>query len=210
VQRSTDCSIRHARLQDVDALRRLAHAAARVLCAPDYTPTQVDTMLRFGLGPDSQLIADGTYYVVEEADGRIAAAGGWSYRAALMGTMHPDYYGGPRDVVDPATHPARLRAFFVRPDVARRGLARALVGLCELAAAGAGFTRVELLATPPGRRLCLACGFNDIEPLTCVFPDGVAVPAWRMTKALCPSDPLGVPIRRRRRRGALHARAWLN
>src|SRR3954470_24370290 len=117
---TADCTIRHARLQDVDALRRLAYAAARVLCAPDYTPTQVDTMLRFGLGPDAQIIADGTYYVVEDPDGRIAAAGGWSYRAALMGTLHPDYYGGPRDVVDPAAHPARLRAVFVRPAHATR------------------------------------------------------------------------------------------
>lgn len=180
-------TIRRARLQDVAALRRLSYAATRVLCAPDYTPAQAGTMLRFGLGPDAQLIADGTYYVVEDADGRIAAAGGWSYRAALMGTLHPDYYGGPRDVVDPAAEPARLRAFFVRPDAARQGLARALLTLCEMAAAGAGFTRVELLATPPGRGLCRACGFDEVEPMTNIFPDGVAVPAWRMAKELGPA-----------------------
>jgi GNAT superfamily N-acetyltransferase len=191
-------SIRHARLRDVAAIRDLAHAAARVLCAPDYTPRQVETALRFGLGPDLQMIVDGTYYVVEY-DGRLTAAGGWSCRAALMGNLHPDYAGGPRDLLDPAAHPARLRAFFVRPDVARRGLGRALVGLCELAASRAGFTQIELLATPPGRRLCLACGFDDVEPMTNVFPDGVAVPAFRMAKALHPLGPDDEPARRRRR-----------
>ena len=101
-----------------------------------------------------------------------------------MGNTHPDYAGHPHDVLDPAAHPARLRAFFVHPHFARRGLARRLLGVCEREAAAAGFTRLELVATLTARPLYRACGFKDVEPMTNVFPNGITAPAYRMAKTL--------------------------
>ena len=180
-------TIRRATQDDLDALRVLATAAAWGLCRGDYTPEQIATVLRYGMSVDRQMIADRTYYVVE-MHGRIVAGGGWSYRAALMGNSHPDYAGGPLDVLDPAVHPARVRGFCVHPDFARRGLARRILTLCEIAAADDGFTRLELLASITGRRMYLACGFEDVEPVTNIFPNGVAAPAYRMAKSLQADD----------------------
>ena len=176
-------TIRRAGPGDVERLSVLAAAAAHALCRPDYTAEQIETALRFGLRADAQLIADGTYYVIEHRGG-IIAAGGWSFRAALMGDFHPDYDGGPRDTVDPALHSARLRGFFVYPGFARIGLGRMLVAHCERAALDAGFTSLELLATPAGRRLYLACGFSDLEPMTNFFSNGVSAPGWWMSKTI--------------------------
>src|SRR3954471_4207718 len=123
-------SIRHAGIEDLDDLRALAHSASYALCGGDYTPVQINTLLRFGLGPDPRLVADGHYYVVEEV-GRIVAAGGWSRRVGLMGNTHPDDDGDPHRLLDPAADAARLRAFFVDPEVARQGMARMLIALSE-------------------------------------------------------------------------------
>jgi len=182
-------SIRHAALEDLDTLRALAAAASYALCGGDYTPIQINTLLRFGLGPDPLLVADGHYYLVEDA-GRIVAAGGWSRRVGLMGNARPDFDGDPHRLLDPATDAARLRAFFVHPAVARQGMARMLIALCERTVAAVGFTRLELLATPAGRRLYSACGFADVERMTNIFPNGVAAPIYRMAKPL-PTDAPG-------------------
>ena len=88
-----------AGLHDLHALHGLAETATRALCAADYTPTQIDTALRYGLGVDARLIKDRTYYVVENR-GHLIAAGGWSFRAAVMGNTHPDYDGHPHDLLD--------------------------------------------------------------------------------------------------------------
>ena len=172
-----------AGVHDLYALHDLAETATRALCAADYTTAQIETALRFGLGVDARLLRDRTYFVIENR-GHLIAAGGWSFRAAVMGNTHPDYEGHPHDVLDPAAHPARLRGFFVHPDFARRGLARKLLGVCQREAAAAGFTRLELLATPTARPLYRACGFEELERITNVFPNGVAAPAYRMAKTL--------------------------
>jgi GNAT superfamily N-acetyltransferase len=187
-------SIRRAGLSDLDELNALAAASMCGLCEDDYTPTQIGTLLRFGLGPDALLVADGTYYIIEDA-GRIIAAGGWSQRAALFGHTHPNYEGDPHDpydLLDPSANAARLRGLFVHPDAARQGLGRTLLALCERTAAAAGYARLELIATPAARRLCLACGFADVERMTNIFPNCVAVPGYRMAKAIGPGT-LNIP-----------------
>jgi hypothetical protein len=180
------CSLRRALPRDVVELRALANRAAHHLCAADYTPSQIATVMRFGLAVDEQAIADRTCYVVETPDG-IIAVGAWSFRAALVGNFHPDYEGDALDVLDPAVHPARLRGFFSHPCYARRGLGCTLAEMCERSAASAGFTSLELMTTPTGRRLFLACGFEDLEPVTHVFPNAVAAPAYRMIKSIDPA-----------------------
>jgi GNAT superfamily N-acetyltransferase len=178
-------SIRRASLSDLDDLHALAAASMCGLCEDDYTPIQIGTLLRFGLVPDALLVAGGTYYVIEDA-GRIIAGGGWGQRAALFGHTHPDYEGDAHDLLDPSANAARLRGLFVHPDAVRQGLGRTLLALCERTAAAAGFARLELIATPSARRLCRACGFADVERMTNIFPNCVAVLGYRMAKAIGP------------------------
>jgi GNAT superfamily N-acetyltransferase len=134
-------------------------------------------------GPDTQLIADGTYYVIE-AQGEIVAAGGWSRRATL--------YGGDQlkdasdSLVDPERDAARIRAFFVHPDWTRRGLARRLYDVCASSALAAGFTELELVSTLPGEPLYRALGFAPVEERVHEMPDGVGLPVIRMRQALLP------------------------
>src|SRR3954469_21455034 len=159
-------AIRRATMTDLEAIHELGRTGSRALCVPDYTAEQVETALRSDVGVGPQVIADGTYDVIEHQR-QLIAAGGWSCRAAMCFDAHApgDIGARPADVLDPALHAARLRGFRVHPDHARRGLGRTLLALCERAAAYAGYSRLELMATITGRRLYLACGFTDVEPV---------------------------------------------
>lgn len=132
------------------------------------------------MGLDRQLIADGTYFVVETT-GRIAGCGGWSRRATLYGGDHTP--GRDPALLDPASEPARVRAMYTHPDFARRGVGRLILELCEAAAAAEGFGRVELMATMSGRPLYAACGYRDIEAVEDAR-GGATVPLMRMGKAI--------------------------
>lgn len=132
------------------------------------------------MGLDSQLVADGTYFVVEQ-DGEIAGCGGWSRRATMYGGDHSP--GRDAALLDPATDAARVRAMYTAPAFARRGVGRLILSLCEAAARAEGFTRVELAGTLSGQPLYEACGYQVIER----FEDdrgGAPVPLARMGKAL--------------------------
>jgi len=139
---------------------------------------------RAHMGLDTQLIADRSYFIVT-IDGAVAGCGGWSARATLFGG---DASGG-RDpeMLDPARHPARIRAMYTDPAFVRRGVGRNLLDLCEHAAAAAGFRRLEMAATLSGVPLYRACGYVEIEAFEAVAPGGIPVPLVRMGKAL-PSD----------------------
>jgi GNAT superfamily N-acetyltransferase len=128
------------------------------------------------MGLDSQLIADRTYFVVEDA-GRLAGCGGWSWRATLYGGDHSAALRAPA-ALDPGRDAARVRAMYTDPDFARRGVGRLVLSLCEAAARTAGFRRAELMATLAGAPLYRACGYVEIEPVTDV------VPLIRMGKSL--------------------------
>ena len=103
--------------------------------------------MRLVFGVDRQLIADGTYFVL--ADGEdLAACGGWSFRRTLFGAdaIHTRDDAELRSGVDAA----KIRAFFVAPQWARRGLAGRLLAACEAAAYARGFRDLELGATLTG------------------------------------------------------------
>ncbi len=134
------------------------------------------------MGLDTQLVADGTYFVIEDGDA-IAGCGGWSYRATLYGGDHSKDLRDPA-TLDPAVDAARIRAMYTHPAFARRGVGRLIMTLCEDAARAAGFRRAEMMATLSGEPLYRACGYTAIERIEAPGPNGVAVPLIRMGKAL--------------------------
>ena len=163
------------------ALSALIDRSVRSLSASVYSAAQIEAALTHVFGVDTQLISDRTYYVIETA-GTIAAGGGWSARQTLFGG---DQMKTDADVpIDPATMPARIRAFFVDPAWARRGLARRLYHACESAARTRDFRRFELMATLPGVPLYRALGFVDIEAVDVPMPGGLVLPCIRMGRAL--------------------------
>ena len=174
--------LRVATRDDVPALHALIDASTRTLSAPWYAPELVDSMLRHLIGVDTQLVDDGTYYVVVDPGGMLAAAGGWSARRTLYGGDHSKGAADPR--LDPAADPARIRAFFVHPRWARRGLARRLYARCAHEARRAGFHTFELVATLPGEPLYASLGFTAGERITVPLPGGLALPCVHMTRAI--------------------------
>lgn len=176
--------LRIATNADVPALKELIESSVRGLSTDFYTPQQVEAALADVFGVDSQLIADGTYYVIDGASGP-AAAGGWSRRATLYGG---DQAKGAEDpLLDPAADAARIRAFFVHPAYARRGLARQLFAACERAAQAAGFRRFELMATLPGEPLYTALGFTVVERIERSLSNGITVAFARMGRDITPA-----------------------
>lgn len=171
---------RLATQDDIDAIGAVMDSAIGQLQQGFLTPAEIEAS-RAHMGLDSQLIRDGTYFLVE-LDGRVAGCGGWSARATLFGG---DASGG-RDaaMLDPAQDPARIRAMYTHPDFVRRGVGRYIIGLCEAAAKAAGFRRAEMAATLAGVPLYQVCGYTVIEPFEAVAPGGIPVPLIRMGKAL--------------------------
>jgi GNAT superfamily N-acetyltransferase len=182
-------TLRVAVPEDIPAIGALIAASVRELSRGYYTETQAESALRFVFGVDTQLIADGSYFVIEDDRG-LAAAGGWSARLHLYGG---DQAKGAEDpLVDPSCEPARIRAFFVAPRAARQGMARRIYDACVAAARAHGFTRLELVATMPGVPLYRALGFEMGEQYTLALPDGVDLPLARMFRAISsPTDPGG-------------------
>jgi N-acetylglutamate synthase-like GNAT family acetyltransferase len=175
-------TIRRATPGDLPALHALIETSVRELSRGRYTPAQVESALRHVFGPDTQLIADGTYFVITNSGGELLAAGGWSRRRTLYGGDQMKPAADP--LLDPAREPARIRAFFVHPAWARRGLARRLYQHCAAAASAAGFQHLELMATLPGEPLYRALGFTAIESTEAVLPDGTRLPLVRMGRSL--------------------------
>lgn len=156
-------TIRVATAADIPALEGLIAASARALGRGYYTDAETEAAITHIFGVDSALVADGSY-LVAEIDRVLAGCGGWSGRRTL--------FGGDRfarredDRLDPAVDAARIRAFFVAPRFARRGVGVALLDACEAAAVAAGFTRTELMATLPGVPFYAARGYRGADGVT--------------------------------------------
>lgn len=166
---------------DLGALRAVMARAIAELQKAFLTDAQIAASHQV-MGLDTQLIADGTYFIVEQ-DGAIAGCGGWSRRATLYGGDHSTDLRDPA-LLDPRVDAARIRAMYTHPAFARQGVGRAVIALCEAAAADAGFLRAELMATLAGAPLYRACGYTAIEHIEAPGPEGVAVPLIRMGKRL--------------------------
>jgi GNAT superfamily N-acetyltransferase len=169
---------------DIPALMRVMDAAIGELQRGYLDDAEIESS-RAIMGIDTQLIDDGTYFVVE-SDGDVAGCGGWSRRATLYGGNQTP--GRDARLLDPASEPARVRAMYTNPSYARRGVGRLILSLCETAAAAEGFARLELVATLAGEPLYTAYGFRTLERLTDAT-GGAPVPIVRMEKAVDPWRP---------------------
>ena len=182
-------SLRLASSADIPALHSLIEASVRGLQKNDYTLEQIDGALGTVLGLDTQLVADKTYFVAEAKAAcarTIVGCGGWSNRKTLFGSdqapvREPEF-------LDPATDAAKIRAFFIHPDWARRGLGSKILEACESAARAAGFSRFEMGATLTGVPLYLQRGYQILERIEVPLRNGAALPIVRMAK----SDSVGI------------------
>jgi N-acetylglutamate synthase-like GNAT family acetyltransferase len=181
--------IRPAQLSDVPTLKQLINKSARHLNSADYTTAQINSILQYIYGVDSQLILDGTYFVVE-VDGRIVGCGGWSKRKTMYGGDQAKSEYGNDNQLDPYSDAARIRAFFVHPQFARQGIGRVLMAASEAAARQAGFTKLELVATLTGEPLYAAAGFEVRERYDAALPDGSMFPVVRMGKTAVSAQPI--------------------
>lgn len=176
-----DLRIRAALPSDVESLEALIRESVLGLSGGDYSPEQLESALRHVFGIDTRLIEDGTYFVVETR-GLPVACGGWSRRRTLFGGDR--YADRSDDRLDPATEAARIRAFFVHPDWARKGVGRMLLEECKRAAAASGFHRLELMATLTGIAFYEREGFSLLERHDLELADGVRFPLARMARDL--------------------------
>lgn len=178
----TSFKIRAATTADIPALQELIKRSGIGLSAGFYTPAQADAITRDVFGVDTQLIQDETYFAIED-DTRIVACGGWSKRSTAYGG--DQHKAAPDRLLDPAKEPAKIRAFFVDPGMARKGLGSMLMQHCTAQALAAGFTALELTATMPGVPLYTAHGFAPVHDLSLSLGNGkVAVPLMLMRRAL--------------------------
>jgi GNAT superfamily N-acetyltransferase len=187
-------TIRQAVHTDIPMLRKLIEVSVRGLQARDYSPSQIESALATVYGVDSQLIADGTYFVVEVATAAdqavqaishrsellIVGCGGWSRRKTLFGADH--WTDREDSLLSPEQDAAKIRAFFVHPDWARRGIGSMILVACERAAADAGFTRLEMGATLSGLPFYRARGYIALEELVVRLANGESLPIIRMKK----------------------------
>lgn len=191
--------IRQAAPADVPALQELIAASVRALQVDDYSQAQREAALESVFGVDSQLIEDGTYLVAEvrespalagendhaaetnsAAEWVAAGCGGWSKRKTLFGG---DCWAAREDsLLDPRRDAAKIRAFFVHPRWARRGVGGRILEACENAARAAGFARYEMGATLTGAKLFRAKGYVPLESIEVPLKNGLTLPVLRMAK----------------------------
>lgn len=178
-------SIRLAREDDIQTLEALITLSVRGLQAPFYSSAQMEAALGPVFGVDRQLISDGTYFVVEHG-GHLVGCGGWSRRSAVFGGDRARLAADA--ALDPAYDPARIRAFFVHPDWARRGIGRSILSACESALCTAGFRHAVLVATLAGEPLYAAFGYTVAERYEVLLSGSLALPVVRMVKSFNPND----------------------
>jgi GNAT superfamily N-acetyltransferase len=185
-------ALRRAVPSDIPEIRKLIEVSVRVLQRGDYSDEQINGALGTVFGVDTRLIEDGTYYVAEverERQKMLVGCGGWSKRKTLFGS---DQRADREDtLLDPNTDAAKIRAFFVHPEWARRGIATRILEHCEEAARDAGFQRFEMGATLTGAPMYAARGYREVERIEVPLANGYSLPVVRMSKKTDSSESLG-------------------
>lgn len=167
--------------KEIDTLNELIAQSARGLSLEEYNHDEIEGLIKYVFGVDTELVEDGTYYIIEE-EGVFQACGGWSKRKTLYGgnqsAHRTDGY------LNPKTDAAKIRAFFVHPQHARKGLGKTLLAFCENEARKMGFSRIEMMATLPGVKLYEVFGYQKDSKEQIVLPNGIPIALVRMSKSL--------------------------
>ncbi|MGZ3754953.1 MAG: GNAT family N-acetyltransferase [Mucilaginibacter sp.] len=171
---------RLARLEEIPELNKMINLSVRGLSTGYYTPAQIESALTYIFGVDTQLVIDGTYFIAE-IDGVTVGCGGWSKRNTLYGGDQHKEVEDP--LLNPAKDAARIRAFFIHPDHARKGIGTHIINVCESAAKANGFTAFELGATLPGVPLYKAMGYIELQHADAHLPDGQVLEIIKMRKS---------------------------
>lgn len=176
-------SIRKARRSDQPAIEKLIKESVRGLSRGDYDAEQIELSIQTVFGVDTELIADETYFIVETKTGEIAGCGGWSKRKTLYGASR---YAESRDseLLDPETDAAKIRAFFIHPRFARKGIGSLILETCERAAKQHGFKSAEMMATLPGVKLYAARGYSGDEEVKVPVGENIDIICVKMRKNL--------------------------
>lgn len=178
-----DFVIRKAEVGDISQIENLIAASVRGLSRDVYDNRQIELSIRTVFGVDTELINDGTYFVVESSNGELAGCGGWSKRKTLYGAS---VYESSRnsELLDPKVDAAKIRAFFIHPEFARRGVGTLILEHCEREALSAGFKSAEMMATLPGVKLYEVRGYEAGEKHDVPVGDGVNIICIKMRKQL--------------------------
>lgn len=168
-------------MDERDAITQLIAESARHLSREHYSDQQIETAIATVFGVDTDLIDDGTY-LVAQIDGELVGCGGWSKRKTLYGG--DQFTSRDTAYLDPATEPAKIRAFFIHPDHARKGIARAILAQCETEARAAGFRALELMATLPGIEFYKSVGFVETGDFDLQLTERVKLELVPMRKEL--------------------------
>jgi GNAT superfamily N-acetyltransferase len=174
-------TIRKAKLEDRGRISELIAESARGLSREHYDDAQIEAAIVTVFGVDTDLIEDGTYFVADDGD-TLAGCGGWSRRKTLFGG--DQFAVRDASYLDPLTEAAKVRAFFVHPDRARKGIAQAILNECEREAAAHGFRAIELMATLPGVKFYQACGYSEQGTYDLELIDSVKLELVPMRKQL--------------------------
>jgi len=173
--------IRKANIEEREAIQQLIAESARLLSREHYSDAQIEAAIITVFGVDTDLIDDGTYFVAE-IERQLAGCGGWSKRKTLFGG--DQYMSRDAGYLDPQSEPARIRAFFIHPDHARKGIARAILSRCEDEARAQGFRALELMATLPGIEFYKSCGFVETGDFALDLTDTVKLELVPMRKQI--------------------------
>jgi GNAT superfamily N-acetyltransferase len=173
--------LRVATSDDVTQIRSLIVASVRGLQTADYSLAQREGALATVFTVDSQLIADGTYFVAIAEGGEIAGCGGWSFRKTLYGGDHQVEKIAP-ERLDPRQDAAKIRAIFVHPDYARKGLGGLILDTAENAAVAEGFNEFEMGSTLTGVSLYARKGYREVERRQVPVGSGETIEVVRMVK----------------------------
>ena len=175
--------IRKANTGDQPAIEKLIAESVRGLSRDDYDARQIELSIKTVFGVDTELIADETYFIAESEDGRLAGCGGWSKRKTLYGASRYEH-SRDSELLDPQIDAAKIRAFFIHPEFARRGVGSLILEVCEREARAHGFKRAEMMATLPGVKLYAARGYTGDEEVTVPVGENIDIICIKMRKSL--------------------------
>jgi predicted N-acetyltransferase YhbS len=85
-------------------------------------------------------------------------------------------------LLNPNLDPAKIRAFFIHPAWARKGIGSQIMQQCEAAALNAGFKTIEIIATLADKPLYRKFGYSTLQQIEISLPNKSTLPVVRMFK----------------------------